>query len=127
APRFAVMRPTLDTFIGVKPSTSIIVMAGEPTAAASTHDQAGEVRWSAPCCPHGIGASAVGLQPALVALIVLGGNVGRTAVGQQNEPVVRGHHHPPSAWSLRLFAARIFLSPSVDVEACIEGMFEHGL
>jgi hypothetical protein len=31
------------------------------------------------------------------------------------------------AWSLRLFAARIFLSSSVDVEARIEGMFEHGL
>src|SRR5438067_640865 len=33
------MGPTLDTFIGVKPSTTIIVMDGEPTAAASTQSR----------------------------------------------------------------------------------------
>ena len=32
-----------------------------------------------------------------------------------------------SAWSLRLFVTRIFLSSSVDVRACVERMFEHGL
>src|SRR5258708_36791736 len=59
--------------------------------------------------------------------MLLWGNVGRAVVGEQDQPLVCRHHHPTSAWSLRLFATRIVLSSPVDVGASIEGMLEHGL
>ena len=40
APRFPIVCPTLDTFIGVKRATAI-VMDGQPTVTASTDDQTG--------------------------------------------------------------------------------------
>jgi hypothetical protein len=123
---FSVVGVTLHTFIRVRRTTAI-VMNVQAAATAGTDHQTGEVRRSASCCPHGIGTSAIGLEPRLVALIVFGRTVGWAAVGQQDEPFVCGHYHPTRAWSLRLLATRIFLSPSVDVEARIEGMFEHHL
>ena len=127
APRFPVVSPALHTFIRVKPGATIIVMDGEPTATAGTDDQTGEVRCPAPRYSHGVGAGTVGLQPRLVAFILLQGNVGRAVIGQQDQPLVRRHHHTTSAWSLQLLATGIFLSSPVDVGARIEGMLEHGL
>ena len=81
---FAVMSPALDTFVGVKAGTTIIVMDRQPAATASTHHQPRDVRGSTPRHPHGIGTSTIGLQPALIALILLRGNVGWAAVGKEN-------------------------------------------
>ncbi len=82
--RLAVVRPALYTLIGVKTGTTIIVMDTQTAATASTHHQPREVRWATPCRPHGIGTGTVGLEPCLIALILLGGNVGWAAIGQQN-------------------------------------------
>jgi hypothetical protein len=123
---FPIVIPTLHTFIRVKGATAI-VMDRQPTATAGTHHQTREVCSPDPHRSHSIGAGAVGLQPHLVALILLWGNVGRTAVGQQDQPFSCRHHHAATARSFRLFATRILLPSSVDIGARIEGMFEHGL
>jgi hypothetical protein len=125
--RFPIVRPTFHTFVSVKPGTTIIVMDREPAATAGTDDQTCEEGSAVACCPHGIGVCAIGLQPCLVALILLWGKVSWTAIGQQDQPLVRGHHHSTGAWSLRPFAARILLPSPVDVGTGVQGVFEHHL
>jgi hypothetical protein len=99
----------------------------EPTATAGADHQTGEVRRSSAHSSHGICTCAVGREPRLVALILLGRNVGRAVIGEQDQPLIWRHHHPTRAWSLRLLATGIVLSSSVDVGTSVEGVFEHHL
>ena len=69
--------------------------------------------------------ATVGLEPGLVALKLLWGNVSWAAIGQKDQPLIACHDHPATAGAFGLFATWIDFSASIDIGACIEVLPEH--
>lgn len=124
---FPIVMVALHAFVGMKRSTTVIVMNCHTTLTTSTHHQAGKQSCSPARRPHRISTRTIGLETRLIALIVLGSDGGWATIGEMDQPMLLRHHHAASTRSLWLLATGIFLSSAIDVSSSIERMFEHHL